>query len=153
MSAPALTDGMIDGGRFCPRRLDNPASIERFPGPDVWETGRWYPKGSAELAQYLAERGPSTATMIYGEHDRQWPPESGAPARTCSYCGGVHPNDALRLLEQGWHLDRTGKSYKVYLEPPHGFQLIPPVKLYTPHCTQEDLDLLNEALRANRRTT
>lgn len=38
--------------------------------------------------------------------------------RTCSFCGGINPEDAIRLMGQGWEDDPTGKSYKCYLGPP-----------------------------------
>ena len=38
--------------------------------------------------------------------------------RKCSFCGGTHPDDAIRLLSEGWRINPTDKSNKDYLEPP-----------------------------------
>lgn len=39
--------------------------------------------------------------------------------RTCSFCGSLNPDDALRLLREGWTDEMaTGKRYKAYFNPP-----------------------------------
>ena len=37
--------------------------------------------------------------------------------RTCSFCGGIHPEDAIRLIEMGWEVEPTTKGYKRYMHP------------------------------------
>lgn len=97
------------------------------------------------------------------EHVWNWPWQP----RVCSFCGGVHPDDAIRLLKEGWHLDSTDKAYKRYLEPPGGtlgfdhegrlfgaragvyvppWGPVPPVELYTQHFDGEQITLFNAAL-------
>jgi hypothetical protein len=94
--------------------------------------------------------------------------------RTCSFCGGAHPEDALRLLEEGWESEGTGKSYKRYLNPPgygdHVARCVaavrggqptapleaghwsptPPVKVYLQHWNQEQCARANALIE--RRT-
>lgn len=38
--------------------------------------------------------------------------------RTCSFCGGIHPIDALRLVIEKWEITGSDKTYKYYLHPP-----------------------------------
>lgn len=95
-----------------------------------------------------------------------WPVGFDHP-RTCSYCGGVHPDDAIALLRAGWEMEGTGKSYKRYLHPP-GYHVatqldidairsgekvppgvgspVPPVKVYVWHFDQKQIDAFNEVL-------
>lgn len=98
-----------------------------------------------------------------------WPDGEPRP-RTCSYCGGVHPDDAVTLIMRGWEVESTGKSYKRYLHPP-GYRAaierfhegmdalkeprwegprspVPPVKVYTYHFDQRQIDAFNAALDA-----
>lgn len=37
------------------------------------------------------------------------------PARTCSYCGGLHPADLFAAIERGDEVIPTDKNYKVYV--------------------------------------
>lgn len=100
-----------------------------------------------------------------------WPEGEPRP-RTCSYCGGVHPDDAIALIMRGWEVETTGKSYKRYLHPPGYVDAIrqfrdeqnefkqprwtgprspvPPVKVYTYHFDQRQVDAFNAALDAAR---
>jgi len=88
--------------------------------------------------------------------------------RTCSYCGGIHPDDALRLLKEGWEVDTTTKTYKRYMDPPgyaeyiqkftanirkcidvlipHIESPVPPVKLYVYHFSQKQIEAFNAEL-------
>ena len=80
----------------------------------------------------------------------RWP-EGHAKPRTCGYCGGVHPEDLVVLLKNGWRLGGTDKSYKMYVNPPDSTGMgsaIPPVKFYTYHASKENIDALNAALNA-----
>lgn len=107
---------------------------------------------------------PRNRTRFYG--GTKWP--SGEPKpRTCSYCGGVHPDDAILLLARGWDVEATDKSYKRYLHPPgyraamdrmreqFTFEIpavefpespVPPVKVYTYHFEQAQIDAFNHQL-------
>lgn len=35
--------------------------------------------------------------------------------KTCSFCGGLHPDEALRLLREGAEITPTDKNYKFYI--------------------------------------
>lgn len=37
--------------------------------------------------------------------------------RACSFCGGINPEDAKRLIEMGWEIEPTTKGYKRYMHP------------------------------------
>lgn len=37
---------------------------------------------------------------------------------SCSYCGSLAPDKFMELVEQGWWVDPTDKSYKAYLAEP-----------------------------------
>lgn len=44
---------------------------------------------------------------------------AGGIGPSCSFCGSLHPDIFMNLLEQGWELGPTDKTYKAYLhEPP-----------------------------------
>lgn len=84
-----------------------------------------------------------------------WPEAFPAP-RSCSFCGGVHPGDAVDLLSLGWTVDHTGKGYKAYLNPPRGHRHpVPPVKFYTQHLEpdSEKSDAIIKIVNAAPRTS
>lgn len=124
----------------CPRRMNEPGPWDHGEHLDQWLTSRWGGRP---------------------EHVWDWPWRP----RTCTFCGGVHPDDAIQLLKEGWHVVTTDKAYKRYLEPPGGklgmeyegrvfdagvyvppWGPVPPVKLYTPHMDGEQIMLFNAAL-------
>ncbi len=150
----------------CPRRMSELGPWPRSMDLDCWETDRWHTDPEvvkklheAEDAKYNRvefHRGPNNDLWLWGP----------TPARTCSFCGGVHPDDAIRLIEEGWEVESTDKNYKRYLHPP-GFwkwheQFIqsmreeikvepyadptPPVKLYIQHFDDEHIKKFNAAL-------
>lgn len=114
----------------------------------VWETTRWN-----------------------NSNKSVWP-ESFPKPRTCSFCGGVHPDDLMTLIDQGWEFEPTGKSYKSYWHPP-GYSAYmeevlknigegrdtaagahpepsPPVKLYSQHVDAEMAAKINTKLLLRR---
>jgi len=101
------------------------------PGPDEWKTNRWVSTGDAV----------------------KWPVGFEHP-RTCSYCGGAHPEDILALMKLGWEVQPTEKNYKRYLHPPgYAARLrddtnspVPPLKFYTWHLTLAQIDRYNAIL-------
>lgn len=121
----------------CPRRMNEPGPWEHEEGLDWWRLNPW-----DEIAK----------------HVWNWPWQP----RVCCFCGGVHPDDAIRLLKEGWHVDSTDKAYKRYLEPPGGtlrfgkgvyvppWGPVPPVKLYTQHFDGEQITLFNAALNEQK---
>lgn len=130
----------------CPRRGEGGVSA-RFPLPDYWETGRWattQEEHDAEVAADQAEAKKKGYTLISSEY--WW--RLGVPPRTCSFCGGAHPDDVNALLREGWLVDPTDKHYKRYLAEPDGTQPVPPVKVYTMHFTAEQVTEFNAILTA-----
>jgi hypothetical protein len=96
-----------------------------------------------------------------------WPsfPQGFERPRTCSHCGGVHPEDAITLLHLGWEVEATTKSYKRYLEPP-GYTAAmesalrneehkvvrspaPPVKVYVQHFNEDQISRFNALLKVS----
>ena len=102
--------------------------------------------------------------------DFKWPEDK---PRWCSFCGSIHPDDAIALLKHGWEIDRA-KSYKFYINPPgtrdrtnrilekrragdrdgEGLRIPntgPPVKLYVQHMgpghVEEWNDLIGQGLK------
>jgi hypothetical protein len=106
----------------------------------------------------------------HGDSDR-WPDGYPYP-RTCSYCGGAHPDDVVALVKAGWEVESTTKYYKRYLHPPgwrehlrrtlaviragllegeshqsSPISPVPPVKVYVMHFSQEQIDAFNAAVK------
>lgn len=133
-SCPAFREPP-SGEQTCPQRMSRIGPWERREGIDYWSTSRW------------------------GEYyEARWDDRFERP-RTCSFCGGVRPEDAIKLLDAGWETERTSKHYKLYLHPP-GYRAAhealmsalierrtppqsphkeptPPVKIYLYHFDQE----------------
>ena len=158
----------------CPDR-NGPGPWDKRPNLDRWETNRWSRHGIPAWRLWLEEvwtkiksRGRRTLS-ISRDMDKWKSPLR--PPRSCSFCGGIHPEDALYLLENGWEVEGTGKSYKRYLEPPGYHENIrrcideirsrseklppfwdptPPVKLYTSHFTDEQVERFNEVLKRQK---
>jgi len=152
----------------CPRRDENPVNSAHFSHADWWERGRWastQQEADAEVAEMIAESPnvSSVGNLTWGY--------GGEQPRTCSYCGGIHPDDAIALIKAGWSVDATDKGYKRYLEPP-GYRAYaesfwkvragdmseahrpprvesptPPVKLYVQHFNAEQIAAFNVVLK------
>ena len=87
---------MTDEQLVCPRRAGIPPN-PAFPDHDKWETDRW--------------NSP--------HYEAKWPEELGEHPRTCSFCGCVHPEDAIDLIKnRGWEIEPSTKCYKWYINPP-----------------------------------
>lgn len=109
----------------CNRRMQELGPWKRKKNLDYWRSGddRWKEEGS-------------------------WP-EGFPKPRVCSFCSGIHPDDAIRLISMGWESDYA-KSYKRYLNPPEGVKSpSPPVKLYIQHLNTNHINKFNKALAAN----
>ena len=138
----------------CPDRAHAP------PGPfgpgenlDQWDIDRWTkdPEVADKEIREFMDKNPRG-----GISTNLWKSELPVP-RTCSYCGGIHPEDAIMLFENGWEVESTGKDYKRYLNPPgyynHGMRESgfwhprPPVKLYVAHFSQDQIDRFNRAIK------
>lgn len=124
-------------------------------GPDSWDTNRWIIRSREESAAaaraYEVKHVRKDGTQgAYASDDMDswygaWVP------RTCSYCGGIHPEDALKLMDEGWRIEGTTKSYKRYMQPPASLKpwsMVPPVKIYFQDWTSEQGDLFNSKLAA-----
>lgn len=127
----------------CGRRMGEMGPWKHEENLDSWERGRWastQADADAEVAEFTAQYpGGSMGNTFW-----QW----GEQPRTCSFCGGIHPDDAARLVKEGWSIGITDKSYKRYLEQPthRPGGLIPPVKLYVQHFSPEQIKAFNEAI-------
>lgn len=174
--AKLIQMGWKKSDQKCPRRYDGPFN---YGDADWWDHDRWGWEWSRKLAYWL-NNGPVGKLrhrirdhlwdlMREREYDRlgmfakriadrffnqcsggdrwewRWQP------RTCSYCGGVHPDDAIRLISEGWRSGGTTKSYKRYLEPSGKWSPVPPVKLYVHHFDDEHIKRFNAALDAYRK--
>lgn len=129
----------------CPSRMNPWTAHAKIEGVDHWERNSWH--------RY--------------DQWRRWP-EGFDPPRTCSFCGGAHPDDVIALIERGWEVDGTDKAYKRYLEPP-GYRAqarrwterlhdasveigseivgpVPPVKVYGWHFSEAQRERFNEAI-------
>lgn len=152
--------------QVCPRSFESSLRQNKW---DIWRTGtwgsvlsrwieNWYHNGW--LGDWLRANDLRLRRAGHGRFaNRWWPsPYKGGTVwqidwqpRTCSYCGGVHPDDAIRLHEEGWIVESTTKNYKFYLKPPGaGWAPVPPVKVYLAHFDSPAIKRANIAL-ANAR--
>lgn len=128
----------------CPRRTGELGPWKRDEGLDAWERGRLaatQEEADAEVAEFMTAHPNGSIGHVLWSYGGEQP-------RTCSFCGGVHPEDAIALIVSGWRVGGTDKSYKRYIEPPLGQpHPVPPVKVYAQHFTPEQVDAFNAALR------
>lgn len=165
-----LVHDLLGSRQDCPRRVAGigPWSIEAN-GLDRWTRGRWGTRASRAIVRFFHADPKSRAYRLLAVIQRH-PPYIGGTTwrwpwapRDCSFCGGGHPDDLLRLIREGWEVERA-KSYKAYLYPPgyraemerlrrltwsYGAPIsaawspVPPVKLYTAHFSDPQLAALN----------
>ncbi len=66
-----------------------------------------------------------------------------ANIRTCSYCGGLHPMDVIKIIkEEGFGvIGQTDKNYKWYINSKNGH-----LKYYRHHDTQEFIESYNQLI-------
>jgi len=131
----------------CPLRGLSPHWLEKSPWLDRWLCGTW---GTAlerawnDLWHGDQERLGWRLLWWLFQHeliDRyphlqhfprwSWPWQP----RVCSYCGSVHPDDAVRLRREGWRIVGTTQEHKRYLQPPAAWSPAPCVKVYLLHTT------------------
>lgn len=150
----------------CPSRMQQPGPWKHETDLDEWLTDRWtvdHDQAEASRQEFI-ERNPG-GSISHTANEWLW---SWGPPRTCSFCGSIHADDAIRLIEEGWEVD-PAKSYKRYLNPPGSFarheaaisQLragqtdlvvpsvwspVPPVKLYAWHMTDDQIGRFNSAI-------
>jgi len=94
--------------------------------------------------------------------------------RTCSFCGGVNPEDCIKLLDAKWEVAPTDKTHKRYIEPPGAYKrylsstgrgsrasevtsevevhysVSPPIKWYSAHWNEAFILKANESIRLLR---
>jgi hypothetical protein len=66
--------------------------------------------------------------------------------KTCSYCGSLDPDEALRLVEAGEQVDPTDKNYKMYVNGSSS----PSGKVYFQHFSREQCERLIGLLNAKK---
>lgn len=115
----------------------------------VWRLDTWVP---GKLVVVYS----NSATGEERKQD-QWPRAFGIPPRTCSFCGGIHPRDAINLVQCGWIPAQTDKPSKFYLHHPGWGTVrsahhdpVPCVKVYLRHFTQEQVNLFLETTFLNK---
>lgn len=146
---------------LCGRRAEGGG---RWPTPDHWQLGRWAATREEADADQVEWHTRPHAHPQDSMGDTRWP-GSGEMPQTCSFCGGIHPDDAARLVREGWEIESTTKPYKKYLNPP-GYLVAmnaliatrrqksyngpraptPPVKLYIQHFSSEQIVAFNDAI-------
>lgn len=89
-AAASVTQANLDALPFLCPLCPFPLPVQG-PYPHTWERNRW-----------------SAA---------QWPSHYAMP-RTCGGCGGVHPEDVLRMLAEGWTEEKADGGDKGYLSAP-----------------------------------
>ena len=70
--------------------------------------------------------------------------DRGDGYRACSFCGGMHPDDAIAFVKAGCEVEGTDKGYKRYLR---GQGIGGPGKLYIQHFSKDQVAEFNNALR------
>ena len=153
--------------------MGEPGPWKRDPGLDRWARDRWSTDAEAVRARHEEEdrRPAGTNTTVHRDPNSGLWLWRGEVPRTCSFCGGIHPEDAIRLLAEGWENEKV-KPYKGYLNPPGTrtkrdaflaslrdprrepgqgvpsvWSPVPPVKLYVMHFDDAALARLNETLK------
>lgn len=141
----------------CPERMEGWGPWEVEPNLDRWIRTRWSTDVEAVQKKHAEEEAKHKPGTYYCSPDADLWRFTGLVPRTCSFCGGIHPDDAIALIGMGWTVDPTTKGYKRYLEPPKavgGEELkwspVPPVKLYVYHFTTEQIDRFNAILESRR---
>ena len=149
---------IVEKGITCGSRMEQMGPWDRKEGLDNWTTGRWRNKlhrrwvkyahrdyeRSNKIDAFLRKLKDKTGIYISWYHGGTlW--EWGKQPRNCTFCGSVHPDDAIEFINKEWTLHRA-KGYKYYLNPSEGPHPVPPVKLYTWHVSKEQADALNKAL-------
>lgn len=152
---PHKFEPMVGDMQTCLRRVHGIGPWDRGENLDIWWANNW--------------------NEYYVYDGRSWP-IAYKPPRTCSFCGGANPEDAIQLMMEGWEVESTGKDYKRYLHPPgyesHMDKLTdaskrledlekfgkfidpsPPVKLYTQHFTPDHIAIFNALLSGGSRLT
>ena len=79
-----------------------------------------------------------------GEGLDYWEYWNGNNYRQCSYCGGLHPEDAIAFIEAGVKVVFTDKWYKCYLYPKGTKKQI---KVYSQHFSKEQLATFKKMLK------
>lgn len=140
----------------CPQRVEVGSSHHKGGDLDTWNRDTWaLERQWSDWLLYtrsrMYDRLGWTGNRFY--RGTFWP-AGFAPPRTCSFCGSVHPDDAIALMRRGWEVESSGKNYKRYLHPPGYRPLmavrspVPPVKLYVQHMSAKQIHRLNDALDA-----
>lgn len=90
----------------------------------------------------IGELGP----WVHGNNLDMWETHRfGEMWRECSFCGGLHPEDAIKLLKfPGTEIVTTDKNYKIYLR---GIGLREQAKVYFMHFNEEQRKEWNEEVK------
>lgn len=95
---------------------------------------------------FFCKRGPGADSPFKPPFNGEahWRTEDNGD-RTCSYCGSLHPDDFLDIMqryaagEEGYTFSLTDKSYKVYAKRPGVVNAsMGGIKFYGAHAVEED---------------
>lgn len=92
----------------CPKRRELSTDVA-IVGRDRWLTTRWH------WTHHAHDRAAQRFGLLCGVET--WPTGEPQP-RTCSYCGSIHPDDAVTLIMRGWDVELTANALKRHLVPP-----------------------------------
>ena len=87
------------------------------------------------------------------DHWVKWPyawPFDVKPPRVCSECDGVHPDDAMALLVDGWTVEVSDMRGRLFMHAPETKGIQPIVEIYLAHWTREQVTRADEIVRGQR---
>lgn len=115
----------------------------------AWSRDRWAATKAEDEQRKKDFYAQAPPNSTYGSQLWRWGTEV---PRSCTKCGSLHPEDALKLVFAGWTVEAADNKPKWYLHPPKNTGApVPPVKLYGWHLEPADVTALNDVIRANRK--
>ena len=103
---------------------------------DLWKMGEHVRDDHPEHAFKCPRQDEMAEVFSYPQHSSFWRTDG-----TCSHCGSLRPEEALRLVEEGVVLEPTDKNYKAYIGSK---------KLYFQHFSSDQQKRFVGALNAGR---
>lgn len=133
----------------CPLRAGEPVPRTTPFGPDLWERDRWSPSWPARLLAWW-ERWTGLSRR---RRPVRWP-RNLQPPRSCSFCGALHPEDAIAFVRlhggRGWRVRRSTNTRRWILPYP-GTGILrprPALKVHLQHLTGEEVERFNREVRS-----
>lgn len=108
------------------------------------------PRFKPHWCQRRSEGGPIRTSSYSGasisENPDTWDNRDSTGLAYCSYCGGIHPEDAISQIYKGAEVLWTGKAYKRYIRVQVGENRIEQKKVYLQHFSEDQSNRFNKAL-------